>query len=545
MEKIWLRHYDEDVPTSIDYPDIDLYSMFRQAVEDHPRGTATRFFGARTRFGELGKKVDRFASGLASLGVKKGDRVALILPNMPLYPIAHFAVLKLGAVLVPTNPLYVERELQYQLTDSGAETVVVLDKLMGRLLAVREKTPVKRIISAGIQEFLPAILGILYGLKNRSSEPPPTAPGLYEYRELMKRKVPPREAAEVSPDDTAMLLYTGGTTGLSKGATLTHRNLVCNVHQTRAWLSDLQVKNEVFLCALPFFHSYGLTTGLHLAVLSRCAMVLLPRVDLSDVVKRIRKHRPTIFCGVPAMYNAINHYTGIKHSDLSSIRLCVSGGAGLPSDVQARFEEMSGGRLVEGYGLSEASPLVSANPIFGNRKNGTIGVPVADTEARIVDGDTGNVLPQGEVGELSVSGPQVMQGYWNKPGETANVLQDGWLKTGDMAVMDEDGYFTIVDRKKDLILSAGMNIYSREVEEVLYQHPDVQDAAVVGVPSKVRGEVPKAFIVVKEDHELTRRDVIRFCHGKLARFKIPRHVEFRDELPKSAIGKILKRLLKD
>ena len=545
MEKIWLRHYDEAVPTTIDYPDIDLYSMFRQAVEDHPRGTATRFFGGRTRFGELGNKVDQFASVLASLGVKKGDRVALILPNMPLYPIAHFAVLKLGAVLVPTNPLYVERELQYQLTDSGAETVVVLDKLMGRLLAVREKTPVKRIISAGIQEFLPAILGILYGLKNRSSEPPPTAPGLYEYRKLMKRKVPSREAPAIAPDDTAMLLYTGGTTGLSKGATLTHRNLVCNVHQTRSWLSDLQMKKEILLCALPFFHSYGLTTGLHLAILCRFTMILLPRVDLADVVKRIRKHRPTIFCGVPAMYNAINNYTGITSSDLSSIRLCVSGGAGLPSDVQARFEEMSGGKLVEGYGLSEASPIVSVNPIFGNRKNGTIGVPVADTDARIVDGDTGKVLPQGEVGELSVSGPQVMQGYWNKPEETANVLQDGWLKTGDMAVMDEDGYFSIVDRKKDLILSAGMNIYSREVEEVLYQHPSVQDAAVVGVPSKVRGEVPKAFIVLKEDHELTQRDVIRFCHGKLARFKIPRYVEFRDELPKSAIGKILKRLLKD
>ena len=545
MEKIWLRHYDEAVPTTIDYPDIDLYSMFRQAVEEHPRGTATRFFGGRTRFGELGKKVDRFASVLASLGVNKGDRVALILPNMPLYPIAHFAVLKLGAVLVPTNPLYVERELQYQLTDSGAETVVVLDKLMGRLLAVRDKTPVKRIISAGIQEFLPAILGILYGLKNRSSEPPPKAPGLYEYRELMKRKVPSREAAEISPDDTAMLLYTGGTTGLSKGAALTHRNLVCNVHQTEAWLSDLQAKKEIFLCALPFFHSYGLTTGLHLAVLCRCTMILLPRVDLPDVVKRIRKHRPTIFCGVPAMYNAINNYTGITSSDLSSIRLCVSGGAGLPSDVQARFEEMSGGKLVEGYGLSEASPLVSVNPIFGHRKNGTIGVPVSDTEVRVVDGDTGATLPQGEVGELSVSGPQVMQGYWNKAEETANVLQDGWLKTGDMAVMDEDGYFTIVDRKKDLILSAGMNIYSREVEEVLYQHPGVQDAAVVGVPSKVRGEVPKAFIVLKEGHELTQRDVIRFCHGKLARFKIPRHVEFRDELPKSAIGKILKRLLKE
>ena len=545
MEKNWLRHYDESVPTSNDYPELDLYSLFRQAVESNPRGTATWFFGARIRYQKLAQKVDRLASALYSLGIKKGDRVAVILPNLPLYPIVHFAVLKLGGILVPTNPLYVERELEYQLTDSGAETVVVLDQLVDRLLAVQDKTPIKRVIIAGIREFLPRFLGLLYGLKNKSPLVNRQKSGLYLYRDLVKQELPPHEPVEISPDDTAILLYTGGTTGISKGAILTHRNLVSNVVQTHGWLWDVQSKQEVFLCALPFFHSYGMTTGLHLAILSQSAMILLPRFDLADVIKQIRKYRPTIFCGVPSMYNAINHFSGLRSSDVSSIRLCISGGAGLPADVQSRFEEMTGGKLVEGYGLSEASPVVTVNPTHGMRKNGTIGIPITDTLARIVHPETREVLQEGKVGELSISGPQVMQGYWNMPEETHEVLQDGWLHTGDMALVDEDGFFTIVDRKKELILSAGMNIYSREVEEVLYQHPGIRDAAVVGVPSRIRGEIPKAFIVLEAGHELTKQDVVRFCQNKLAKFKIPREVEFREDLPRSAVGKILKRVLKN
>ena len=545
MERTWLEHYDEGVPHTIDYPEINLYQLFRQSVERNPSGLATLFFGARMSYRSLGEKVDHFASVLAGLGVKKGDRVALILPNLPIYPIAHFGALKLGAILTPTNPLYVERELERQLVDSGAETAIILDQLYPRLAEVRANTPVKRVVVAGVKEFLPSTVGFLYGFKNRSTLATQEEEGLYLYRDLMRRKFPPAPAAEVDPDEIAILLYTGGTTGISKAATLTHRNLVANVHQTQVWLSDVREEKEVFLCVLPFFHSYGMTTGLHLAVRSRCTMVLLPRFELKDVVKQIRKYKATIFCGVPSMYNAINHYSGLKNSDVASIRLCISGGAGLPAEVQESFEELTGGKLVEGYGLSEASPVVLVNPIRGYRKIGTIGVPIPNTDARVIDPETHEPLAVGQVGELDVSGPQIMSGYWNRPQETDQVLRDGWLHTGDMAVMDAEGFFSIVDRKKDLILSAGMNIYPREVEEVLHQHPDIVEAAVIGVPSPVRGETPKAFIVTTEGSSLGKREVMQFCQDKLSRFKIPKEIEFREELPKSAVGKILKRVLKE
>ncbi len=545
MERTWLKHYDAGIPHTIDYPETNLYQLFRQSVEGNPNGLATLFFGARMSYGSLGEKVDQFASVLAGLGVKKGDRVALILPNLPIYPIAHFAALKLGAVLTPTNPLYVERELERQLVDSGAETAIILDQLYPRLAQVRANTPVKRVVVAGVKEFLPPTVGFLYGFKHKSTLTTQEEEGLYLYRDLMRRKFPPAPTAEVDPDEVAILLYTGGTTGISKAATLTHRNLVANVHQTLAWLSDVREAKEIFLCVLPFFHSYGMTTGLHLAVLSRCTMVLLPRFELKDVVKQIRKYKATIFCGVPSMYNAINHYSGLKSSDVASIRLCISGGAGLPAEVQESFEKLTGGRLVEGYGLSEASPVVLVNPIYGHRKIGTIGVPIPNTDARVIDPETHEPLAAGQVGELDVAGPQVMSGYWNRPQETDLVLRDGWLHTGDMAVMDEEGFFSIVDRKKDLILSAGMNIYPREVEEVLHQHPDIVEAAVIGIPSPVRGETPKAFIVATEGSSLGKREVMQFCHDKLSRFKIPKEIEFRKELPKSAVGKVLKRVLKE
>ncbi len=545
MERTWLKHYDEGVPRDIDYPETNLYQLFQQSVEKNPSGLATLFFGARMTYRSLAEKVDQFASVLAGLGVRKGDRVALILPNLPIYPIAHFAALKIGAVLTPTNPLYVERELERQLVDSGAETVVILDQLYPRLAQVRANTPVKRVVAAGVKEFLPPTVGFLYGFKNKSTLATQEEEGLYLYRDLMSRKFPPAPSVEVAPDDVAILLYTGGTTGISKAATLTHRNLVANVHQTRVWLSDVREAQEIILCVLPFFHSYGMTTGLHLAVLSRCTMLLLPRFELKDVVKQIRKYKATIFCGVPSMYNAINHYSGLKSSDVASIRLCISGGAGLPAEVQESFEKLTGGRLVEGYGLSEASPVVLVNPIYGHRKIGTIGVPIPNTDARVIDPETHEPLAAGQVGELDVSGPQIMSGYWNRPQETDLVLRDGWLHTGDMAVMDEEGFFSIVDRKKDLILSAGMNIYPREVEEVLHQHPDIIEAAVIGIPSPVRGETPKAFIVAKEGSSLGKREVMQFCQDKLSRFKIPKEIEFRKELPKSAVGKVLKRVLKE
>ena len=541
----WLRNYDKEVPHTVSLPAASLYGLLEQAAERNPRGTATLFYGARLDYRALKRAVDTFAGALSALGVRKGDRVALILPNFPAYPIAHFGALKLGAVLVPTNPLYVERELEHQLRDSGAETAVVFDKLYPRLAAVRERTAVKRVIVTGVDSFLPLILRLLYRLKDRGRVPADASQGVLRLADLLRGSAGPAAAVPIVPDDPAILLYSGGTTGVSKGAELTHRNALVNVAQVRAWLWQFRDQQEMFLCVLPFFHSYGMTTALHLAPLLASTMLLLPRFDLNEVVARIGKHRPTVFCGVPSMYNAINHHPKASRETVGSIRLCVSGGSGLPEEVQKRFETLTGAALVEGYGLSEASPVTHVNPVAGLRKIGSIGLPLPDTDAKVVDPETREPLPTGREGELAVRGPQVMQRYWNMPEETAAVLHDGWLLTGDIAVMDDDGYFRIVDRKKDLIISAGMNIYPREVEEVLHQHPKVVEAAVIGIPSKVRDEVVKAFLVARPGETITRGEILEFCKDKLSRYKLPREIEVRESLPKSIVGKVLKRVLRD
>jgi long-chain acyl-CoA synthetase len=396
----------------------------------------------------------------------------------------------------------------------------------------------------GVAEFLPQPLAFLYKLKNKSTVSTDASAGVWIWSDFMKTKTeaPP---AEVSADDTALFLYTGGTTGVSKGAVLTHRNIVVNVIQTRKWLWGMRDREERIMCVLPFFHSYGMTTGLHLSVAVQSTMLLLPRFELKDVMKTIRRTKPTVFCGVPSMYNAICHFPDVSAKDIGSIRLCVSGGSALPVEVQRRFEALSGGKLVEGYGLSETSPVTHVNPLFGERREGSIGLPVSDTDARVVNPETREPLPAGSVGELAIRGPQVMSGYWNRPDETAQAMSDGWFHTGDLAVMDEKGFFQIVDRKKDLIISAGMNIYPREIEEVLHQHPKILEAAVFGVPSKVREERVKAVVVVKPGETLTKEEVFQFCKDKLAKFKTPRIIEFRDTLPKSTVGKVLKRVLRD
>ena len=330
-----------------------------------------------------------------------------------------------------------------------------------------------------------------------------------------------------------------------KGAVLTHRNLVVNAFQTRKWLWNMEDGKEVILCVLPFFHSYGMTTGMHLAVVSHSTMVLVPRFELVDLIKQIKKYKPSIFCAVPSMYSAINRYSSIKRSDVESIRLCISGGSALPGEVQRKFELLTGGKLVEGYGLSETSPVVLVNPTHGNRKIGTIGVPVSDTQAAVMDVETRQPVPDGDVGELALQGPQVMKEYWKMPEETARVLKNGWFYTGDMAVRDEEGFFSIVDRKKDMIISAGMNIYPREVEEVLCQHPKIEEVAVVGLSNVVRGEVVKAYIVPTEGESISKLEIVEFCSKKLSKHKIPRKIELVKELPKSALGKVLKRVLKE
>jgi len=546
MEKPWLKHYEEGVPHILEYPQKILSVLLQEVAEKHGEKPAIFFFGRILTFDQLNCLIDRFAAILHHLGIGKGDRVAIVLPNLPQYPIVHYAIMRLGAVIVPVNPLYVERELKYQLNDSGAKAAIVLNLVYPRLKAIRAETSLENIIVTSVKDYLPPLLKLLYRFKERKKGTVARVkkePGVHFFMELMKQKLPSAPEVKVSVNDVAMFLYTGGTTGVSKGTVLTHENLVANAFQTRSWVSDIRDGEEVILSALPFFHSYGMTTCMHLSLVCHSKALLVPRFDTRQVLKLVQKHRVTIFPGVPTMYIAINNYPDVNKYDLSSIRACISGGAALPVEVQRQFERLTGGRLVEGYGLSEASPVTHANPLYGLRKEGSIGVPFPSTEAKIVDLETCEDLPVGEIGELAVRGPQVMQKYWNRPEETQQTLRNGWLLTGDVARMDEDGYFYIVDRKKELIITSGFNVYPREIEEVLFQHPKVAEAAVIGVPDAHRGEVIKAYVVVKEGKTVTTEEIISFCQGKLARFKIPKIVEFRPELPKSMIGKVLRRVL--
>lgn len=534
----------------LEAPEATLSHLFEQAVQNNPGGVAISYYGKEMTYSELGSLVQQFAKALARLDVKKGDRVALMLPNIPQYVVFHFAILKLGAIIVPTNPLYVERELKYQLNDSDAETIITLDRTFAVVNKVRAQTCLKNIIVTGVQRYLPTLLRLLYPVKARREGNLvriERQPGVHFYDDLVTEDfgaaIPESGAV---PDEIAILLYTGGTTGVSKGAILTHRNLVSNVLQIKSWYTRVSEKKEVLLCALPFFHSYGMTTCLHKAILLQSKMVLAPNPrDIKSLLRAIQKEKVTLFPGVPTLFVAINNFPNVEKYDLSSVKGCVSGGAPLPLEVARQFEKISGGKLVEGYGLSETSPVTHANPLLGQRKEGSIGVPLPSTDAIVVNPETREPLPPGEVGELAVRGPQVMKGYWKMEEKTNDMLQNGWLYTGDVAKMDDDGYFYIVDRKKDMIIAGGFNIFPREIEEVLYEHPKVLEAAVVGVPDEYRGETVKAFIVCKDGQSMTADDVVKFCREKMSPYKVPRLVEFRSSLPKSNIGKVLRRVLRD
>jgi long-chain acyl-CoA synthetase len=549
MEKTWLKFYDEAVPHSLDFPDLSLPELLARTAREYPDNTALIYYNRHIPYRVLDELTSRFAAALQGLGVQPGDRVMLLLPNTPQFPIGYYGALRAGARVVPTNPQYVERELEHQINDSGSETILTLSLFYDKVAAVRPKTGLKRVIVTNIKEYLPPVLRLLFTLLKEKREGHGVdiqgVPETYWLQDLLTQY----RSAQPSPvsidvDDAAVLTYTGGTTGVPKGAMLTHRNLVCNAIQTSAWLGGTSAGEEVILGALPFFHCYGMTTVLNLAVECGGAIILIPNPrDLEMVLKSISKHRPTLFPGVPTMYVAINNYPDIKKYDLSSIRACISGAAPLPLEVQERFESITGAKLVEGYGLTEASPVTHANPLRGRRKAGTIGLPFPNTDAKIVHPTTRKELPQGEIGELAIQGPQVMKGYWQRPEETAEVLADGWLYTGDISAVDEDGYFRIVDRKKDLIIASGYNIYPREVEEVLYEHEKVLEAAVAGVPDPYRGETVKAFVVLREGETATQEEIIEFCRARLAPYKCPRTVEFRTSLPKSTVGKILRRVL--
>ncbi len=559
MDRIWYQHYEKDVPTTLNYLQAPLYKLLDDSAAEYPDRAALVFgavahklpgqplMDASMSYRDLRDAVNRFANGLVKLGVKKGDRVAIYLPNCPQFAIAFYGALKAGAVIAPVNPIYTPRELEFILQDSGAETIVALSQFYPKLQGVRGKTKIKNVIVANIKEYFPPVLKTLFSLamEKKEGHRVELAQGDHWFQELIKNESALAPKVQVKGEDDAVLLYTGGTTGLPKAAQLTHSNLYANAMQLRAWVPSAQEGKEAYLTALPMFHSYAMTTCMSNSMILAGTMILIPNPrDLDHVLKSIAKHKPSFFPGVPTMYTAINNYPATKNYDLRSVRACLSGAAGLPVEVAKNFEQLTGGRLVEGYGLSEASPVVTANPCFGENRIGTIGIPVPDTDVKLVDVETGEKeVPIGTPGELCVKGPQVMKGYWNKPEETAKTIRDGWLHKGDVAIMDADGYFRIVDRLKEMIISGGYNIYPREIEEVLYQHPAVLEAAAIGVPDSYRGESAKAFVVLKTGQHATSEELIAYCKENLAPYKVPRTIEFRDALPKTLIGKILRREL--
>jgi long-chain acyl-CoA synthetase len=550
LEKRWYRFWPEGVPKHVDYPEIPLSDLLKNTAESNPNHVAIVYFDREMTYGELNLASDKFATALADLGVKKGDKVALFLPNIPQFVISYYGAIKIGAIETAISPLYKEREVEHQLNDSEAETIVVLDLLYPILEKVLDKTKVKRVIVTGLKEYMPpakAFLGSL--LKKIPSHKVERKPNTYFFQELQSKYEANPPKADINPkEDLVALQYTGGTTGISKGAMLTHMNLVSNAVACDAWLRGTK-GGETFLTVLPLFHIYGMTTGMNAPIFLAGKMVMLPRFDAVSTFQAIQKHRVTVFCGAPTMYAMLLAHPDLKKYDLKSIRFCISGSAPLPPEVQKKWMEVTGGALVEGYGLTESSPVTHCNPLDKSMKTvnvGSIGLPWPDTDAKIMDVETGEKeLGLNEDGELVVKGPQVMKGYWKMAEESAAVLRNGWLYTGDVAKMDVDGYFYITDRKKDLIKYKGYSVYPREIEDVIYEHPAVKICAVIGKPDPVASEIPKAFVVLKEGKTATEEEIKQFVNSKVAPYKAVREVEFRTELPMTLVGKVLRRVLQE
>ncbi|MDM5156707.1 long-chain-fatty-acid--CoA ligase [Bacillus sp. DX1.1] len=549
MERPWLQSYPKEIPHTISYDIQPLHVYLQQMSSQYPEKKALHFLGKDITFSELGRKVRQFANYLRKLGLQKGDRVAIMLPNCPQAVIGYYGTLLAGGIVVQTNPLYTERELEYQLRDSGAKVILCLDLVFPKVTNVQSSTNIEHIIATRIADFLPFPKNLLYPFVQRKQTnlvvKVSESDTIHIWKSVERES---DEAVEVSCDpenDLALLQYTGGTTGFPKGVMLTHKNLVSNTRMGVHWLYNCQEGEEVILGVLPFFHVYGMTAVMNLAIMQGHKMVIVPKFDMKMVFEAIKKHQVTLFPGAPTIYIALLNSPLLQKYDLSSIRACISGSAPLPVEIQEEFESVTGGKLVEGYGLTESSPVTHSNFLWERRVPGSIGVPWPDTDARIMSLETGEALSSGEIGEIVVKGPQVMKGYWNKPEETAAVLQDGWLHTGDVGYMDEDGFFYVKDRKKDMIVASGFNVYPREVEEVLYEYEKVQEAVVIGVPDPYRGETVKAFIVIKEGQSCSEEELDQFARKYLAAYKVPKVYEFRIELPKTTVGKILRRVLVD
>ncbi|MFO7556063.1 MAG: long-chain fatty acid--CoA ligase [Desulfobacterales bacterium] len=544
----WLSSYEKGVPESISYEEICLPDILGRTAGKFPDKMALLFEGYKMTYRELNDMVNRFAAVLHAFGVRKDDSIAILLPNVIPCVVAYYAILKIGGIVVMNNPLYTDRELEYQFNDSGSKFLITLDLLGNRMIDLRPKTNIEHIIYTSIGDYLPFPKNLLFPLvakkKNLAADVKPSE-NVYKWKDVLAKSTGNPPNVELLFDDIAMYQYTGGTTGVSKGVMLTHANLSKQVQQIGAWFPTFD-SNEIMLGALPFFHVFGLTTAMNLAIYLGWGDILVPKPQPEQLIQAIKKFKPTFAPLVPTMYIGILNHPHIDKIDLTSIKGCFSGSAPLPVEVIRDFENKTGAVIVEGYGLTESSPVTHVNPYAGGkRKVGSIGVPIPDTHCRVVDLNDGETdLPIGEPGELLVKGPQVMKGYRNNAEETAATLTDGWLHTGDISRMDEDGYFYIVDRKKDMILSGGLNVYPRDIEEVLYENPKVQEAAAIGIPHPTRGESVKIFVALKEGATTTQEELIEYCKDKMAKYKLPTEIEFRKELPKTNVGKILKKELK-
>lgn len=547
-DKPWLRKYEADVKPTVDYETECLPAFLDRSAAQFPDQMALLFQGYKVSYRQLQEMVNRMANALQSMGIGKGDSVAILLPNVIPCVVAYYAILKIGGRVVMNNPLYSDRELAHQFNDSGSKLLITLDLLAKRMVDLRSQTNIKTIIYTSIGDYLPFPKNLLFPLvgkkKGLAADVAP-APDLLKWKDVLAQHTPTPTDVSLSFDDIAMLQYTGGTTGVSKGVMLTHGNLSKQVQGIRAWFPRFKKGEEIMLGALPFFHVFGLSVAMNFAIYMGWGDVLVPKPQPEPLLETIGKFRPTFAPLVPTMYIGMLNHPKINQTDLTCIKGCFSGSAPLPVEVIRDFENKTGAVIVEGFGMTESSPVTHINPFGGERKVGSIGIPISDTEARIVDLNEGaKEMPIGESGELVVRGPQVMQGYWQRPDATAETLVDGWLHTGDIAKMDEDGYFYIVDRKKDMIISGGYNVYPRDIEEVLFEHPKITEATAIGVPHPSRGEQVKVFAVLKEGETATAEEIVEFCKGKLATYKLPTEIEFINELPKTNVGKVLKKDLR-
>lgn len=545
-DRPWFKSYAPGVPKEIDYRKITISECLSRTAEKFGDRVALNFMGKRITYGELDSLVNRFARALTALGVGEGDKVAVILPNVPQVLIANLAAWRIGAVAALNNPLYTERELAYQLDDSDAVVAITLSLLVPRVSKVMPSTKVKKIVGCQISDYLPFPKKQLFPfVKKELFKKIETSDTVVAFSDIIGRQAAGPVDDRSRWDELSTLIYTGGTTGLSKGVMLSHANISCNAQQLRSWFPDIEDGNESIVGTFPIFHSAGFTIQ-NMMTLSGLQHVMIVRPEPKGLVELLKKNKPGFLPGVPSIFVGLLADPEFREMDLSFIKGFFSGAAPLAADTIRDLKELTGATILELYGMTETAPVATATPWGGVIKPGSVGVPVPDTDVKIVDLETGErELPLGEQGEIAIKGPQNMMGYYKKPEETAETLRDGWVYTGDIGFFDPDGYLSVVDRKKDMVIASGYNIYPVEVDNILFDHPAILEACVVGIPHEYRGETLKAFVVVKEGETLSAEEVIVYCKEKLAAYKVPKEIEFLDELPKTAVGKVLRRELRD